>query len=180
MATNSNKGTIMYRKVARTPQTGENKGKTLYYATAVTNREVSFEEFISHIASHNTPYSRGTIKGLTTDVLDCLQELILDGKSVRLGDLGLFSIGISSRGETTAAKVTADSVQDVHLILRNTKSWSNKALRELVNLRAYNSYGTDTDADAGPTTPGDPGSKGDGGGTTQPGGEDSGSGNVGL
>ncbi len=178
MATNSNKGTIMYRKVARTPQTGENKGKTLYYATAVTNREVSFEEFISHIASHNTPYSRGTIKGLTTDVLDCLQELILDGKSVRLGDLGLFSIGISSRGETTAAKVTADSVQDVHLILRNTKSWSNKALRELVNLRAYNSYGTDTDADAGPTNPGDPGSKGDGGGTTQPGGEDSG--NVGL
>ena len=169
MATNSNKGTIMYRKVARTPQTGENKGKTLYYATAVTNREVSFEEFISHIASHNTPYSRGTIKGLTTDVLDCLQELILDGKSVRLGDLGLFSIGISSRGETTAAKVTADSVQDVHLILRNTKSWSNKALRELVNLRAYNSYGTDADADAGPTTPGDPGSKGDGGGTTQPG-----------
>ena len=193
MATNSNKGTIMYRKVARTPQTGENKGKTLYYATAVTNREVSFEEFISHIASHNTPYSRGTIKGLTTDVLDCLQELILDGKSVRLGDLGLFSIGISSRGETTAAKVTADSVQDVHLILRNTKSWSNKALRELVNLRAYNSYGTDADADAAPTTPGDPGSKGDGegttqpgdpgskgddGGTTQPGGEDSG--NVGL
>ncbi len=189
MATNSNKGTIMYRKVARTPQTGENKGKTLYYATAVTNREVSFEEFISHIASHNTPYSRGTIKGLTTDVLDCLQELILDGKSVRLGDLGLFSIGISSRGETTAAKVTADSVQDVHLILRNTKSWSNKALRELVNLRAYNSYGTD----AGPTTPGDPGSKGDGGGTTQPGdpgskGDDGGttqpggedSGNVGL
>mgnify|MGYP004466570431 FL=1 len=171
MATNSNKGTIMYRKVARTPQTGENKGKTLYYATAVTNREVSFEEFISHIASHNTPYSRGTIKGLTTDVLDCLQELILDGKSVRLGDLGLFSIGISSRGETTAAKVTADSVQDVHLILRNTKSWSNKALRELVNLRAYNSYGTD--ADAGPTAPGDSGSKGDGGGTTQPG--DSGS-----
>ena len=193
MATNSNKGTIMYRKVARTPQTGENKGKTLYYATAVINREVSFEEFISHIASHNTPYSRGTIKGLTTDVLDCLQELILDGKSVRLGDLGLFSIGISSRGETTAAKVTADSVQDVHLILRNTKSWSNKALRELVNLRAYNSYGTDTDADAGTTQPGgsgskgdgegttqpgDSGSKGDGGGTTQPGGEDSG--NVGL
>ena len=97
---------------------------------------------------------------------------------MRLGDPGLFSIGISSRGETTAAKVTADSVQDVHLILRNTKSWSNKALRELVNLRAYNSYGTDTDADAGPTTPGDSGSKGDGGGTTQPGGEDSG--NVGL
>ena len=88
MATNSNKGTIMYRKVARTPQTGENKGKTLYYATAVTNREVSFEEFISHIASHNTPYSRGTIKGLTTDVLDCLQELILDGKKIGRASVG--------------------------------------------------------------------------------------------
>ena len=173
MATNSNKGTIMYRKVARTPQTGENKGKTLYYATAVTNREVSFEEFISHIASHNTPYSRGTIKGLTTDVLDCLQELILDGKSVRLGDLGLFSIGISSRGETSAAKVTADSVQDVHLILRNTKTWSNKSLRELVSLKAYNSYGTDADTEGGN---GGSGSTSGSGGSTSGGGSGSSSG----
>ena len=35
------------------------------------------------------------------DALDHLQELILDGKSGRLSDLGLFSIGMSSKAEDT-------------------------------------------------------------------------------
>ena len=34
-------GTSKYRKVKRTPQTGENAGKKLWYATAVSDREMS-------------------------------------------------------------------------------------------------------------------------------------------
>ena len=180
MATNSNKGTIMYRKVARTPQTGENKGKTLYYATAVTNREVSFEEFISHIASHNTPYSRGTIKGLTTDVLDCLQELILDGKSVRLGDLGLFSIGMASKAEETAKDVSAQSIKKVHLIVRNTRTWSNSELSKKCKLKEYDAFGTDGTQTDSPGSGDNGGAGGSGttggttpGGTGNPGGSES-------
>ena len=90
------KGTLKYRKVQRTPQTGENAGKKKWYATSVTDREVDFEGFVSHISDHGSPYSRGTIHGVLMDALDHLQELILDGKSVRLSDLGLFSIGMSS------------------------------------------------------------------------------------
>ena len=82
-------GNIKYRKIKRTPQTGENAGKELWYATVVTDREMNFEEFVDHISSHNSPYSRGTVHGVMMDMLDCLKELILDGKSVRLGDLGL-------------------------------------------------------------------------------------------
>ena len=108
-------GNIKYRKVKRTPQTGENAGKELWYATVVTDREMNFEEFVDHISSHNSPYSRGTVHGVMMDMLDCLKELILDGKSVRLGDLGLFSIGMSSRGEVSRDKVTSASVQDIHL-----------------------------------------------------------------
>ena len=39
-------GTSKYRKITRTPQTGENAGKKLWYATAVSDREMSFEESI--------------------------------------------------------------------------------------------------------------------------------------
>ena len=109
------KGTLKYRKVQRTPQTGENAGKKKWYATAVTDREVDFEGFVSHISDHGSPYSRGTIHGVLMDALDHLQELILDGKSVRLSDLGLFSIGMSSKAEDTKEKVTAASVDGVHL-----------------------------------------------------------------
>ena len=104
-------GTSKYRKIMRTPQTGENAGKKLWYATAVSDREMSFEDFVTHISEHNSPYSRGTIHGVLMDTLDCLKHLILDGKSVRFSDLGLFSIGMTSRGEVSKEKVTAASVQ---------------------------------------------------------------------
>ena len=167
------KGTLKYRKVQRTPQSGDNAGKTLWYATAVTDREMDFEQFVSHISDHGSPYSRGCIHGVLMDALDHLQELILDGKSVRLSDLGLFSLGISSKGEVSKDKVTSASVQDVHLILRNTKTWSNKALRELCNVEAMGTYGSadgeGTEGDNGgggstPTQPGGSGNPGDDGG----------------
>ena len=162
-------GTSKYRKIMRTPQTGENAGKKLWYATAVSDREMSFEDFVTHISEHNSPYSRGTIHGVLMDTLDCLKHLILDGKSVRFSDLGLFSIGMTSRGEVSKEKVTAASVQGVHLIVRNTKTWSNAELKKLTKIVAYDEYTTGAD-DGGGTenTPGGGGtSQGTGGGTSQ-------------
>ena len=163
-------GNIKYRKVKRTPQTGENAGKELWYATVVTDREMNFEEFVDHISSHNSPYSRGTVHGVMMDMLDCLKELILDGKSVRLGDLGLFSIGMSSRGEVSRDKVTSASVQDIHLLVKNTKNWSNSELKKLCKITAYDARGGEEDGGAENT----PGGGTDGGGTN--GGETNGGG----
>ena len=171
-------GNIKYRKVKRTPQTGENAGKELWYATVVTDREMNFEEFVDHISSHNSPYSRGTVHGVMMDMLDCLKELILDGKSVRLGDLGLFSIGMKSHGELTKEKVSAASVEDIHLIVRNTRSWSNSELKKLCKITAYDSYGTEG-ADGSGTNPGGGTSGGNtsqGGSGTQGGGTSGGTG----
>ena len=188
-------GTSKYRKVMRTPQSGENAGKKLWYATAVSDREMNFEDFVTHISEHNSPYSRGTIHGVLMDTLDCLKELILDGKSVRLSDLGLFSIGMTSRGEETREKVTAASVQGVHLIVRNTKNWSNAELKKLTKIVAYDEYvagevcgtsGTpgggsgsgDTTQGGGGTQEG--GGSQEGGGTQEGGGGNTDSGDVGF
>ena len=187
------KGTLKYRKVQRTPQTGENAGKKKWYATSVTDREVDFEGFVSHISDHGSPYSRGTIHGVLMDALDHLQELILDGKSVRLSDLGLFSIGMSSKAEDTKEKVTAASVEGVHLIVRNTKSWSNAELRKKCKIQEYGGYtGTDeagggttgggTDQGGSGTTQGGSGTTGDntqGGGSQEGGGTEGDAGNMG-
>ena len=161
-------GTSKYRKIMRTPQTGENAGKKLWYATAVSDREMNFEDFVTHISEHNSPYSRGTIHGVLMDTLDCLKHLILDGKSVRFSDLGLFSIGMTSRGEVSKEKVTAASVQGVHLIVRNTKSWSNAELKKLTKIVAYDDYTTGAE-DGGGTenTPGGGTNQGAGGETNK-------------
>ena len=161
-------GTSKYRKIMRTPQTGENAGKKLWYATAVSDREMSFEDFVTHISEHNSPYSRGTIHGVLMDTLDCLKHLILDGKSVRFSDLGLFSIGMTSRGEVSKEKVTAASVLGVHLIVRNTKTWSNAELKKLTKIVAYDDYTSGADGGGGTeNTPGGGTSQGAGGGTSQ-------------
>ena len=183
------KGTLKYRKVERTPQVGKDAGKKKYYATAVQDRTMEFEDFVTHIAEHNSPYSRGTVHGVLMDTLDCLQELILDGKSVRFSDLGLFSLGMSSRGEETAAKVSAQSIEGVHLILRNTKGWSNAELKKKCRIELLDNHVTVEDGteDNGggnggttptsPTTPSGSDSKGDntgqGGGSTEGGGSSS-------
>ena len=181
-------GTCKYRKITRTPQSGENAGKKLWYATAVSDREMGFEDFVTHISEHNSPYSRGTIHGVLMDTLDCLKHLILDGKSVRFSDLGLFSIGMTSRGEATREKVTAASVLGVHLIVRNTKSWSNAELKKLTKIVAYDDYTSGADGGGEENTPGggntnpgtgetnkdNGGTSQGGGGTSQGGGTDSG------
>lgn len=168
MATNT-KGTLKYRKIQRTPQTGENAGKKKWYATAVTDREMSFEDFVSHISDHGSPYSRGCIHGVLMDALDHLQELVLDGKSVRLGELGLFSMGMTSRAEDSRAEVTAQSIQGVHLILRNTRTWSNSELSKKCKLQEYGAYDAsadDADGDNGGSTPSQGGGSTSGGSTS--------------
>ena len=182
------KGTLKYRKVSRTPQVGKDAGKKKFYATAVQDRTMEFEDFVTHIAEHNSPYSRGTVHGVLMDTLDCLQELILDGKSVRLSDLGLFSIGMTSKGEETAEKVNASSITGVHLIVRNTKNWSNSELRKMCKITALGGEVTDegTGDNGGGNTPsgdssgkpsGDNSGKPSGGGSSE-GGSSTGGGNT--
>ena len=163
------KGTLKYRKVSRTPQVGKDAGKKKFYATAVQDRTMEFEDFVTHISEHNSPYSRGTVHGVLMDTLDCLQELILDGKSVRFADLGLFSIGMTSRGEDNAEKVNASSITGVHLIVRNTKNWSNTELRKMCKITALGSEVTE-EGDGGDTPSGDNGGSPPSGGSSTTGG----------
>jgi hypothetical protein len=89
---------------------------------------------------------------------------------------------MSSRGEESAAKFTAQSIEGVHLILRNTKGWSNAELKkkcriELLDNRVTVEEGSDGGGDNGGSTPATPsggsGSKDDN--TGQGGGSSSGS-----
>lgn len=166
------KGTLKYRKVSRTPQVGKDAGKKKFYATAVQDRTMEFEDFVTHISEHNSPYSRGTVHGVLMDTLDCLQELILDGKSVRFADLGLFSIGMTSRGEDNAEKVNASSITGVHLIVRNTKNWSNTELRKMCKITALGSEVTE-EGDNGGKPSGDNGGSTPGGDSSTNGGDSS-------
>ncbi|MDO4160815.1 MAG: DNA-binding protein [Prevotellaceae bacterium] len=135
-------GTLKYRKYKNTNAQSTFNGK--WYAKAVQDRTVSFDEFVKHMSEHNSPYSRGVINGVLTDMLACLQELVLDGKSVRLGELGLISIGLKTTPADTADAFTpSTNIKAVRLNVRNTKTWSNAELKKLCKFSELNEYTTE-------------------------------------
>ena len=59
-------------------------------------------------------------------------------------------------------------MQGVHLIVRNTKTWSNAELKKLTKIVAYDDYTSGVDGGGTENTPGGGGtSQGAGGGTSQ-------------
>lgn len=146
------KGILTYRLYQRTDST-QPDAEPLWYGRAVPNRTYDFDDLVEHMSEHNSPYSAGVIHGVLKDMLTCVKELVLDGKQVRLGDLGLFSVGISSKGALSTKLFNVSSnVTGVHLIVRNTKTWSNGELRKLCTLQEMEKYNPDTETESDGTT----------------------------
>lgn len=134
---------MKYRKYQKKENSLDPNSEPMFYARAVPDRTVEFEDLVTHMSEHNSPYSRGVIHGVLTDMLDCVKELVLDGKNVRLGDLGLFSVGIRSKGSLTAKDWTISThLKGVKLNVRNTRTWSNTELRNSCTIEELSKYTT--------------------------------------
>jgi predicted histone-like DNA-binding protein len=68
-----------------------------WYARAVPQESVDIDSLAEHMHSHNTPYSTGCIKGILTDMVTCIKELLLAGNTVRIDNLAIFSVGIVNK-----------------------------------------------------------------------------------
>lgn len=77
----------------------------LYYAYPVVNETYDLDKLAEHMSSHNTPFSKGAIKGMLTDAVNCIRELNLQGIAVKITDLAIFSLGIKNK---KGAKSIAD------------------------------------------------------------------------
>lgn len=110
-------------------QTSKTYGK--YYAHPVVGEMVDLEQLAEHLASHNSPFSRGMIKGLLTDMVVCIKELLLEGKNVKIDNLAIFSIGIKNKkgGATSEEEFSlSKNISNVKLRARATGTLSVKAL----------------------------------------------------
>ena len=65
-----------------------------WFPRVVTEETIGLEELAEHMASHNTPYSKGAILGMLTDAATCTKELLLLGKNVKFADIAIFSLGL--------------------------------------------------------------------------------------
>ena len=111
------KGTLKYKLYQWKDNRDENS-EPMWHARAAKGTTIEFDDLVKHMSEHNSPYSQGVIKGVLTDMLACVKELVLDNKSVRLGDLGTFQIGISSKGAATEEDYTDSLIKKARINFR--------------------------------------------------------------
>ncbi len=133
-----------------------------YFAYPVIEETIDLDALAEHMSNHNTPYSKGAIKGMLTDMVSCIKELLLEGKNVKIADLAIFSLGIKNNGGAVSEDVFTVSkhIKGVKLRARATGELIAKSL----NLEA-----TLKKASATSKTSGNGGSNG--GGSTPTGGD---------
>ena len=80
---------------------------------------MEFDEFIEHMAKHHCVYSEGTLRGVLIEMEVCLRELLLEGKAVRLDDLGIFALSITNKkgGAAEADDYSASLITGVRMSL---------------------------------------------------------------
>ena len=149
---------------------------------------MSIEKFARHIADHGTSYSRADIMAILYMAVDCMREQLLEGKKIRLGELGDFSVALSSKGAETAEKFSSQNIQRVTVCWEPGSEFRNLLADAEFNLVATRSAqaavlkaikegktNVDISAPVNPDgNPSNPGSPSNPGGTTKPGGSDSG------
>ncbi len=131
---------IYYRKYQNNNQKSKNYGQ--WYGRSVTmGKTVTLEDLAEHMSQHNTPYSEGVIKGVLTDMVNCIRELVLEGKSVKIPNLCIFSAGIKTRGAESAEKFSASTnVQSAYLKARSTGRFSREEVTKKANIRELPEY----------------------------------------
>ena len=163
-----------------------------WFPRVVSDETIGLEELAAHMASHNTPYSKGAILGMLTDAAACTKELLLLGKNVKFADIAIFSLGLKVKGGAPTKEDfnVAKYILGLKLRARATGELKTENLDtsiKLINLAAPatenpgnpgnpDDTGKDTPSGGGSQTTGGGGSQTGGSGTTDSGSTDEGGG----
>ncbi len=99
--------------------------ETKAYGTAQMTEKLSLDAFAEHISDHNSPFSKGVVKGILTDAVSCLREMLLEGKRVALGDLGTFGVELATEGARTVDEFSAQNIKKVNVRWEPGKKFKN-------------------------------------------------------
>ena len=141
---------IFYRKYQNVNTTSQYYGK--WYGRAVTiGKTIELDDLAKHMAEHNTPYSAGVIKGVLTDMVDCIRELMLEGRAVKLPNLAIFSAGVKTVGANSSAEFTTQkNIKSVYMRARPTGNFTRDELTKAGNVTELPKNYTDyKDAEGG-------------------------------
>ena len=162
----------MVRYVLKQNKNEESKVFGKWFAYPVIEETLNLDSLAEHMSNHNSPYSKGVIKGLLTDMISCIKELLLEGKNVKIDDLAIFSLGIKNKKGGAASEDEfniSKNIDGVKLRARATGILVAKALNLDATLKKATAVtGTQTTGTGGETGEEDPSSTANNGTDTPP------------
>ena len=140
-----------------------------WFPRVVSDETIGLEELAAHMASHNTPYSKGAILGMLTDAAACTKELLLLGKNVKFADIAIFSLGLKVKGGAPTKEDfnVAKYILGLKLRARATGELKTENLDTSIKLINLAAPATENPDDAGKDNPSGGGSQTTGGGGSQ-------------
>ena len=147
----------------KNPKIKEAYGK--YYARPVVTQTVDLNGLAEHMTEHNTGFSPGATKGLLTDMVKCIKELVLQGFAVKIDDLAIFSIGLKTKkgADNEEDFTVAKNIEGVRLRARATGNLTSSKLDLQASLK--NAASLLAEDSGKTTTPSGPDGDGSGSGT---------------
>ena len=148
----------MVRYILQQIKITSSKAYGKWYAKNVVEETIDLDGLSEHMSHHNSPYSKGVIKGLLTDMIQCIKELLLQGKNVKIDDLAIFSLGIKNKlaAVTEEDFTVSKNIEGVKLKARATGELMSKSLNLDATLKKATfinpSTGSGTESETGSET----------------------------
>ena len=125
--------------------------KKKYYAVQRMIGTITEEDMADRISRH-TGMSRGIVKAVLTDVIDEVMDDIALGYNVRLGEMGIFSLGVKTHRATATKEDFKDSNVDfARLRLRLTKTFKEK-IKGKIKMTPFSNVVTEAEVEDDPKT----------------------------
>ena len=141
----------MVRYILQQIKITSSKAYGKWYAKNVVEETIDLDGLSEHMSHHNSPYSKGVIKGLLTDMIQCIKELLLQGMNVKIDDLAIFSLGIKNKlaAATEEDFTVSKNIEGVKLKARATGELMSKSLNLDATLKKATFVNPSTDPSAG-------------------------------
>ncbi|MCR5180690.1 MAG: DNA-binding protein [Bacteroidaceae bacterium] len=83
------------------------------YANLQLTGKYTTKDLCEHIAGHNGIFNRAVVEGVLIQLGTCIRELVLQGYSIVLGELGTITPSIKSQGAPTLTDFSSDDIIDM-------------------------------------------------------------------
>ena len=121
-------GKILYSKVARYAKPNDKSSERKVFALQQSRQTVNLDDIARHMTEHNSPFTKGTVKGILDDFVDHIVEMLLDSRRVHLDGLGTIFTTLSSEGAESSDAFTSASIKRV-----NPRMAFDKEMRANIN-----------------------------------------------